>query len=526
MSVRVLLGFPAAAAAERVAAPLQEADHEIAGRSATARDVVSRVLADDVDVAVLDERLGPLPIMELARELSRNAPDVGLVLLTDESTPELLNQSLRAGFRAVVERPVSVESLHEAVSAAAEWAGSVRRRLDAGVDELGSLTRGGRMLLLAGGKGGVGVTLAAVQLALRAAASAPDRSVCLVDLDLQSGDVATLMDVRHNRSILDLLGVGGELGSRQLDEALFRHETGLRVLLAPPRGEDGEDVDGAAARRILGALRSRFDLVVVDGGTTVTEASAAAAELCDQLVVLATTDVPALRGANRLLGLWERIGVEPASARVLLNRVHRQREVQPELAARVSKAQVLGATVPAGFRDVEDAVNTGDPARLDGQVGRAFSQVLGELDVWPTAHEPTGDEPAPTLQERITAESGQVVVETAAMLPLLLVVLVLLWQIVLIGVTFVFAEHAAREGARAAAVEGSPPVQQVVAAEVPGAWRDGLSASVGSEQVEVTIAVPLLFPGVTADWDIAASSGIVREPPPLGLGPTRTTAPS
>ena len=123
-----------------------------------------------------------------------------------------------------------------------------------------------RMVAIAGAKGGVGATTVAVHLALEAARRGPDRSVCLVDFDLQAGDVRSYLDLTHRRSVGDLVDVASDLSSRQLDESLSAHPSGLRVLLPPPEGERAEDVTGDVARRILGALRSRFDVVVVDVG--------------------------------------------------------------------------------------------------------------------------------------------------------------------------------------------------------------------------------------------------------------------
>lgn len=88
-------------------------------------------------------------------------------------------------------------------------------------------------MTVTGAKGGVGTTVTAVQLAL--AARAAGRSVALVDLDLQSGDVASYLDVQFRRSIVDLAGIA-DISVRVLQDAVHDHHTGLGLLLAPEEG--------------------------------------------------------------------------------------------------------------------------------------------------------------------------------------------------------------------------------------------------------------------------------------------------
>ena len=92
------------------------------------------------------------------------------------------------------------------------------------------------------------------------------------------------------------------------------HSTGLRVLLAPERGEDGEDISASAARQILGALKFQYDIVICDVGSVMTEAGAVAVEMASNVLIVTTPDVPAIRAANRLLRLWERLQIDTPGA--------------------------------------------------------------------------------------------------------------------------------------------------------------------------------------------------------------------
>src|SRR4051812_40942144 len=106
------------------------------------------------------------------------------------------------------------------------------------------------------------------------------------------------------------------------------------------------------------------------------------------------------------------------------------------------------------------------------------------------------------------------------LLPLILLVLVLLWQFVLVGYTYSLAAHAADRGARAATATeggGAGACSAVAQGELPSAWRKGATVSCGTEaglwKATVHIQVPMLFPGAGSfPWPpVTGSAGAAKE---------------
>ena len=173
--------------------------------------------------------------------------------------------------------------------AAAQWSRALRDRVTGEESAAGAL--GGQLIAVAGSKGGVGTTTVALQLCLAAVRAAPGRPVCLVDFDLQKGDLRGYLNLPYRRSVVDLVEVANEISVRHLQETLYTHKEGFRVLLAPDDGERGEEVDSAAARAVLAAVKARHALTIVDLGAQVSEASAIGAEMAGRVVVVTTPDV-------------------------------------------------------------------------------------------------------------------------------------------------------------------------------------------------------------------------------------------
>ncbi|GAA3944405.1 AAA family ATPase [Actinomadura viridis] len=391
MSIQILIGTADQELAGRLRTQIAElADVEVVGVETGSGDVLGIASShQELDVVLIDEDITPQSGQELIREIAMRRPHVAAVLISERVDEDVLTRALEAGARGVLGRTPTLEELNSRLTSVAEWSRGMRRWLGAnpGIDEIGG--RRGRVVALAGAKGGTGATTLAVQLALTAAAAG--RTVCLVDMDLQTGDIPTYLDMVHRRSIADLVGVADELSGTMLADALFVHDAGPHVLLAPSEGERAEDVTSLAARQILGVLRSRYEVVIVDCGAFMTEGSVSSVEMADQAVITVTPDLPCLRAAKRLAHLWERLRVrKPDQVSVVLTRQSRKNEIQPDFAARILGMPLLRTTVPPAFRALERAINNGALARVDDDgFRRAIAQLGEELGVLPI---PTGPE--------------------------------------------------------------------------------------------------------------------------------------
>ncbi|MFE0525569.1 CpaE family protein [Streptomyces sp. NPDC058954] len=344
-------------------------------------DTLGRLAAESVDelpeVVVVHERIGPVPALELIREVALRFPAVGVILVTTDASPGLFQAAMDYGARGLVALPLSYEELASRVQAVAQWSVGVRRHLGAGADVFTGV--GGTVVTVSGSKGGVGATLTAIQLAL--AAQASGRAAALVDMDLQTGDIASYLDVQFRRSVVDLAAIN-DISPRVLADAVFRHDTGLSLLLAPGEGERGEEMTDRAARQIISALRSRYEVVVVDCGAQLSGAGAAAVEMADLALLVTTPDVVAVRGAKRTVRMWDRLQIRKAEeTTVVVNRHSRAAEIQPPLIQKITGTAVAATAIPANFKELQSAVDAGRIHELDnkGAVKQALWGLAGEL---------------------------------------------------------------------------------------------------------------------------------------------------
>lgn len=169
-----------------------------------------------------------------------------------------------------------------------------------------------------------------------------------------------------------------------LADAVFSHTTGLALLLAPGEGERGEEVSDRSARQIVSALRTRYEIVVIDCGSQMNGANAAAIEMADVALLVTTPDVVAVRGAKRIVRMWERLQIRKAEETVtLVNRHTRNTEIQPPLIQKITGTRVASAAVPANFKELQASIDSGRLHELDAKstVKQALWSLAGELGI-------------------------------------------------------------------------------------------------------------------------------------------------
>jgi pilus assembly protein CpaE len=344
-------------------------------------DTLARLAAESVDelpeVVVVHERIGPVPALELIREVALRFPAVGVILVTSDASPGLFQAAMDYGARGLVALPLHYEELATRVQAVAQWSAGVRRHLGGAIEVFTGV--GGTVVTVSGAKGGVGTTLVAIQLAL--AAQASGRPTAVLDMDLQTGDLASYLDVQFRRSVVDLAGIS-DISPRVLADAVFRHDSGLALLLAPGEGERGEEVTDRAARQIVSALRARYEVVIVDCGAQLSGAGAAIVEMADTALLVTTPDVIAVRGAKRAVRMWDRLQIRKAEeTMVVVNRHTRGTEIQPSLIRQITGTALAATAIPAHFKELQSVVDAGRLHELDAKstVKQALWTLAGEL---------------------------------------------------------------------------------------------------------------------------------------------------
>jgi pilus assembly protein CpaE len=277
---------------------------------------VGRVLDEHPDevLVVVGPDVDLVQALDLATAWQVDRPHVGMVLLRRRIDVHLLGQALRAGVREVV----GPEDLGEVVAAARRLTEISRRRRTA-ERVTGSGDRHGRVVTVFSAKGGCGKTTVATNLAAALAANGSTR-VCLLDLDLEFGDVAIALQLVPERTLVDLVSMAGTIDEHGIRSVLTPAGPGIDAVLAPTGPGDAARIGADLVPELVRALRLMYDVVIIDTPPAVTEHVLAAFDLADVTVLLATLDVPAIKNLKVSLDTLDLLGYPRDSRVVVLNR--------------------------------------------------------------------------------------------------------------------------------------------------------------------------------------------------------------
>ena len=241
----------------------------------------------------------------------------------------------------------------------------------------------GKVIAVSRAKGGMGASTLAAHIALALCEKRhrrePDKEVALLDLDLQFGDLALMLDLEPNGEMVKIIRDPSRLDGALLRASMMRHKSGLFVLPGPGEFVPLDALPVAATTKLIELAREEFDFVVLDLPLAVPRWLEAVLQHTDQLYVVSQLNVAAIRQTRRLLDFVKDEGHYDLPASVVLNRyVWRLTERGRLKQAIRALGQPIDHYVPEDAALALEAVNRGTPLfelRRRAKLCRSLRQV-------------------------------------------------------------------------------------------------------------------------------------------------------
>jgi pilus assembly protein CpaE len=305
---------------------------------------------------ILDMTDEPGRAIRVAGAITSGSPRAALVGLGPELDAPRLLDAMRAGLVEYVPRPADSLSIRDAL-------GRVLRKRGWADTQEGH--RNGKLLAFFSAKGGSGSTSVVTNVGIELH-RLTGRKTLLVDLDLELGEIASMLGLRPRFHFVDLVRNFHRMDADLLPSYIESHESGVQVLSAPFEPEHGESVTGEQIARILGFLRKHYDYVLVDTSKSLAPPALAALQAADSIFLVTNMDVPSLRNLKRCLPLLDRVTAGDAERlRLVVNRFN------PKSLVRLADLEeTLGIdvswTLTNDYQTVIQAISTGQPLVLEG----------------------------------------------------------------------------------------------------------------------------------------------------------------
>ncbi len=306
-----------------------------------------------------------------------------LIAVSTQCDPTLILEAMRAGCSEYLTKPVEVDQLCDALD-------RLRTRLTS--RKPSRVKPQGRILALLGARGGAGTTTLAVHLGCFLVRQHGKKTLIL-DEHRRLGHVSLYLgEDNPNYHFYELVRNIARLDETLLQGFVVHHSSCLDILPSPDVFDDSVNVSLDDIQRAIRFLGENYEFVVIDCPHGVHNLSLTTIDCCDQLFLIATPDVPALRDLSRYIDRLLQSNVPPGKIKVVINRFSSDGALTLE---QIEKAirQPIAITIPNASSDLIRAMNTGNPVLPDRK-----SEFAIQMKKW--AASLAGGDPEPVEPKR------------------------------------------------------------------------------------------------------------------------------
>ena len=309
---------------------------------------------------VLIEILEPAAAVETISALNRTLNDPWLLVISQDTDPQLIIEAVRAGAREFLAQPVSPENLAQSFD---RYLTERRKQKQTTV---------GQVYCVTSAKGGAGATTVAINLAT-AQAQLPSARVALIDLMSPLGDVAAYLNLKPEYSFSDALAAGTRLDPVLLETYMTQTEK-VSVLPGPGEFRPEEVTDVNAVAKTLEVSREAYTHTIVDLPSSADEdLLRMCSQISDGFLIVLTPEIPALWRTHRLLLFLGRI-CAPEVLKVVLNRSHKKDRITSKDIEKTLGHPVFWS-LPNDYNTAIESINSGQPLVSFNSTGLARSYV-------------------------------------------------------------------------------------------------------------------------------------------------------
>jgi len=295
--------------------------------------------------------------------LGQGLVGVPVVVILSGNDPDLILRCLRTGASEFLLQPVTADQLQPVL------ARLVMRKGE------GALTGGARVQVFMPVKGACGASTLASNLVFHWKRHGFKR-IMLADLDPSTGTIPFLLKMKPSYSFVDALMRDGGLDS-DIWRGLVSKQQDVDVLLSP---ENPIDVEGSTAdpAPLFDFARQAYDIITVDSHGPHGKWATSLANLADELLLVTTNELPALRAAQRVLQSFDRSGIDRAKIKLIVNRYSTEVGLNQEAIETALHSDVFHV-IPSDYDAVQAALVEGRPLGASTPIGKSLAQLADRL---------------------------------------------------------------------------------------------------------------------------------------------------
>lgn len=309
-----------------------EQDFKVVGSAGNGREGVQLAKELKPDIVLMDINMPDMDGLEAASRVTKAVPTAGVIMMSVQDDPDYMQKAMLAGARMFLNKPVSMDHLYNTIRSVYQQMEPFREQfknmanniiINAPNDkkEKTAGDRAGHIIGVYSPQGGSGKTTIATSIA--SGLMKEGIKTLLVDCDLEFGDVTAFLNLRSQSTLVDLVANVDDIDIEYFENIVMTHDSGLKVLLGPPKPDIGAEIRDTAPEavaRVLEMISGYYDFIVLDLPSSVSQVTASLLELSSKIVLIVTPTLPAIRNVRNILDLFDKTGFAPDKTALVINK--------------------------------------------------------------------------------------------------------------------------------------------------------------------------------------------------------------
>jgi len=201
----------------------------------------------------------------------------------------------------------------------------------------------GYIISIIGGKGGVGKSQVAANLAF-AFAQETKQKILLLDFDQKAGgDQNFITGIKAKKNIKDLSEFSGSLDPRTIMQFVGVHSSGVNYISMPVDSTAAANINVEGLGKTLKAIPNLFPITIIDGGNELNDLCSKALEFSTLIFLTVTPDILALNQTKRMYSDLITMMFPKDMLQVILNQSQKGHPVTPDVISKTMGKPIFSA---------------------------------------------------------------------------------------------------------------------------------------------------------------------------------------
>lgn len=173
----------------------------------------------------------------------------------------------------------------------------------------------GKIITIASVKGGVGKTTLTANLA--GIYALMHKKILIVDLDLYSGGIATILNIECQKDIYTLVDSLRNNRFTSLTDYIYPYNKEIDILSSPKDPRDVSKIESKYINKILEQAKINYDIILIDTYHILDEITLGALDVCYKSVLMVTNDIVDLKNTKNIVSIFNNL--KKTNYKVILN---------------------------------------------------------------------------------------------------------------------------------------------------------------------------------------------------------------